>query len=74
MKAILVKSYGTHPMEIGTIARPRVTKATDVLIRVKAASLNPIDYRVKEGYGRNMLEHIRTKLGVSHAGLWASQL
>ncbi|PIK40929.1 putative reticulon-4-interacting protein 1-like, mitochondrial [Apostichopus japonicus] len=64
MKAILVKSYGTHPMEIGTIARPRVTKATDVLIRVKAASLNPIDYRVKEGYGRNMLEHIRTKLGI----------
>ncbi|XP_071835733.1 reticulon-4-interacting protein 1, mitochondrial-like [Apostichopus japonicus] len=66
MKAILVKSYGTHPMEIGTIARPRVTKATDVLIRVKAASLNPIDYRVKEGYGRNMLEHIRTKLGFSN--------
>lgn len=67
MKAMLIRSYGTHRMEIGTMPRPKVTKPYDVLIKVKAASLNPIDFRVKEGYGQELLKKRREMMGFSNS-------
>ena len=44
--------------------RPRVVLPDDVLVRVKAASINPIDYKTKEGYGKMVMNFIRRKLKV----------
>merc|ERR1719192_1220204 len=43
------------------VARPKVVLPHDVLVRVHAASINPIDFRMKEGYGRTVLTVLRAK-------------
>lgn len=39
--------------------RPTVSKPTDVLVEVKAASVNPIDILMAKGYGASMLRMAR---------------
>src|SRR3546814_15259518 len=48
MKAIRISDYNAAP-SLEEIAKP-VAGAGDVLVRVKAASLNPLDVKLQRGY------------------------
>jgi NADPH:quinone reductase-like Zn-dependent oxidoreductase len=55
MKAIFIEAYGgADAMRFGELPAPE-PGANDVLVRVKAASVNPIDWKMREGYLRNAL-------------------
>ncbi len=55
MKAVLINKYGhNNVVEIRDLLRPR-PGATEVLIRVRAASVNPVDWKIREGMMRSML-------------------
>lgn len=55
MKAAFIKKYGSEEkMHLGEFSKP-VAKDHEVLIQVKAASVNPIDFKIKSG----MLKFIR---------------
>lgn len=55
MKAAFIKKYGSEEkMHLGDFAKP-VAKEHEVLIQVKAASVNPIDFKIKAG----MLKFVR---------------
>ena len=50
MKAIQYKSYGGSEVLIFTeTAKPQIRNLTDVLIRVKAATVNPYDIKIRSG-------------------------
>jgi alcohol dehydrogenase len=56
MKAAYVQKYGRHePLVIGEVPPP-VLQENEILINVHAASLNPIDYKIRNG----MLRPIRS--------------
>ncbi len=56
MKALQITQYGviSESLAIKTIAKPSLQNK-DVLIAVKAASLNPIDYKIVGGYLKEMI-------------------
>jgi NADPH:quinone reductase-like Zn-dependent oxidoreductase len=56
MKALQIEKYGdvTGSMSINEIEKPSL-KANDILVEVKAASLNPIDYKMVEGKLKEMI-------------------
>ncbi len=56
MKALQIVKYGEikDSLSINEIEKPSV-KPNDVLVEVKAASLNPIDYKIAEGHLKEML-------------------
>lgn len=56
MKALQITKYGEikDSLSINRIEKPSI-KAKDVLIEVKAASLNPIDYKLAEGHLKDMV-------------------
>lgn len=56
MKAIQIVKYGEikDSLSINEIEKPSV-KPNDILVEVKAASLNPIDYKMAEGHLKEML-------------------
>jgi NADPH:quinone reductase-like Zn-dependent oxidoreductase len=56
MKALQIIKYGEirESLSINEIEKP-ILKAKDVLIEVKAASLNPIDYKLVEGHLKDMV-------------------
>jgi NADPH:quinone reductase-like Zn-dependent oxidoreductase len=56
MKALQIIKYGEikDSLAINEIEKPTL-KAKDVLIEVKAASLNPIDYKLAEGHLKDMV-------------------
>lgn len=56
MKALQIVKYGEikDSLSINEIEKPSV-KPNDVLVEVKAASLNPIDYKMAEGHLKEML-------------------
>ena len=60
MKALQIVKYGEikDSLSINEVDKPSV-KPTDILIEVKAASLNPIDYKLAEG---NLKEKVPLKL------------
>ncbi|VDK82967.1 unnamed protein product [Cylicostephanus goldi] len=43
------------PPKLNRIPVPAIVKPNQVLIKVKAASVNPIDTRMAKGYGRSIL-------------------
>lgn len=45
-----VDSYNGD-LTLRKLRTPRIESPTDMLVEVKAASVNPIDVRMKEGYG-----------------------
>ena len=56
MKAWVINQYGSNEvLEMQSVPVPRVRGSTDVLVRVHAASVNPIDYRMRSGYGETLL-------------------
>ncbi|MGM1055500.1 MAG: NADP-dependent oxidoreductase [Bacteroidota bacterium] len=56
MKALQIVKYGEikDSLSINEIEKPSV-KPNDILVEVKAASLNPIDYKMAEGHLKEML-------------------
>ncbi|CAB3408351.1 unnamed protein product [Caenorhabditis bovis] len=42
-------------IELRTISKPIITKPSQVLLKVKASSVNPLDVEMSQGYGRELL-------------------
>ena len=57
MKALQIKKYGKirEGLSFENIDKPEISK-DDLLIQVKAASLNPIDYKLVQGHLKDMLD------------------
>lgn len=57
MKAVRIHSYGgVEVLSYEDAPRPEI-KEDEVLIRVHAAGINPVDWKVREGYLKEMLPH-----------------
>jgi len=55
MKSIQYKNFGTSEViEVVDIPQPIITSAEDVLIQVKAASVNPLDLKIRMGFMQQM--------------------
>jgi NADPH:quinone reductase-like Zn-dependent oxidoreductase len=58
MRAIRIHSYGgPEVLQYEDAPRPKVAAATEVLIRVHAAGVNPIDWKVREGHMKDFWPH-----------------
>jgi NADPH:quinone reductase-like Zn-dependent oxidoreductase len=70
MKAVQIHSYGgSEVLVYEDIPRPEPT-STDVLIRVQAASVNPLDWKIREGYMQDMIPaSLPLTLGLDVAGV-----
>ncbi len=50
MKAVLIKSVGSPKvLEIGNVPKPEINNENDVLVKIKAAGVNPIDAKLRKG-------------------------
>jgi len=57
MRAAALNSYvGVKGVSLQDVEVPTLVRDTDVLIQVKAASLDPVDLKVSQGYGRGLRE------------------
>src|SRR5258708_1413468 len=57
MKAVRIHNYGgPEVLQYEDAPRPK-PKPGEVLIRVHAAGVNPIDWKVREGYAKDFLKH-----------------
>lgn len=55
MKAIQYKAFGdSSVIELVEISTPEIKTENDVLIQVKSASVNPLDYKIRMGYMQQM--------------------
>ncbi|XP_071965726.1 reticulon-4-interacting protein 1, mitochondrial-like [Antedon mediterranea] len=60
MKAITIDEYGDDVIRLtSNNPRPENLQDYELLIRVKASSINPIDIRISEGYGSRVFNKIR---------------
>ena len=60
MKAWYLTSFnGYENLIMGDIDVPPISTPKDILVKVKATSLNPLDIMMANGYGREMLSRIR---------------
>ena len=56
MEAWSINEYGSNDvLELSRQPLPRLRRSTDILVRVHAASVNPIDFRMRSGYGQTLL-------------------
>lgn len=56
MKAMIIKKYGNSPLQLADIPTPAVGDY-DVLAEIHAASINPIDFKVRDGKVRTLLKY-----------------
>ena len=70
MKAVVMKAYGgPEMMDLVDIAAPQIT-VRDVKVKVYAASINPIDYKIRSGQFKQVLKyHLPTPMGFDVAGV-----
>ena len=73
MKAVQIHQYGgCDQMQLQEIAIPKPAKG-EILIKVHAAGVNPVDWKIREGYLAEMLPHsLPLTLGWDLAGEVAS--
>lgn len=57
MKAVRIHSYGGPEVLVYEDAPRPQPETNDVLVRVHAAGVNPVDWKVREGYGKDRLGH-----------------
>lgn len=68
MKAVMIADYGSNDVvQLTDIDRP-IPKAGEVLVKVRAAGLNPIDWKIREGAGRRLGMSLPIVLGAEVAG------
>lgn len=70
MSAWVIDQYGTNGVLKYTeeITVPSVSSPTEVMIKVHAASLNPLDISMRGGYGAKLLKLRRDPLSVTDSG------
>ncbi|GMA62213.1 NADP-dependent oxidoreductase [Alicyclobacillus fastidiosus] len=57
MKAVYIEAYGGHEqLKYGELPNP-IVGPKDVLIRAHAASVNPVDWKIREGYLQSRLQY-----------------
>lgn len=56
---------GNEVLQLNTVQMPTVQSSADILVKVHAASLNPFDVRMREGYGSQLLNLWRKTKGSS---------
>ncbi|GGH19982.1 NADP-dependent oxidoreductase [Paenibacillus segetis] len=56
MKAMVINKYGKHPLQLTDMPEPEVGDY-DVLAEIHAASINPIDFKVRDGKVRMLLKY-----------------
>ncbi|MBC9909400.1 zinc-binding dehydrogenase [Chitinophaga varians] len=57
MKAIVINNYGgPEVLQLKEVATPSLTAPTQVLVRVRATSVNPLDYQVRRGDYASLFE------------------
>ena len=57
MQAIRQHSYGQRDvLQLENVPTPQIN-ADDVLIRVHAAGVNPVDWKIREGYLQSIMSH-----------------
>ena len=55
MRAAALSSYvGVKGVSLQEVEVPTIVRDTEVLIQVKAASLDPVDLKVSQGFGRGL--------------------
>ena len=64
MKAVVVEHYGRNGLRIADVAEPSVGDG-DVLVKVRAASINPLDTMVRNGEFKRLLKY-RTPFVLGH--------
>lgn len=69
MKAMIIEKYGKSPLLMVDIPIPSVGDY-DVLAEIHAASINPIDFKVRDGKTRMLLKYdMPLVLGNDFAGI-----
>jgi alcohol dehydrogenase len=73
MKAVLMKGYGSgdEVIEINDNASaPNDPSAAKVLVKIKAAGINPVDWKIREGYMQQMMPlQFPSPLGMDFSGV-----
>ncbi|KAG5346359.1 RT4I1 protein, partial [Acromyrmex charruanus] len=60
MQAWQIHSYnGLEDLRLSNVRIPVITNPTDVLVKIEAASVNPIDVAMTDGYGNTFLNVLR---------------
>lgn len=68
MKAVVISSYGDNGvLQVIEVSRP-VPQAGEVLVRIHAAGVNPIDWKIRSGAGQRMGLVLPIHLGGEIAG------
>lgn len=65
MKAVVVKQFGEANFEQVADYQEPVVNDESVLVRIKAAAFNPVDYKIRKGITNGMLAlltHIQVSL------------
>jgi NADPH:quinone reductase-like Zn-dependent oxidoreductase len=58
MKAVTIEKFGNaEVLKSTTVPRPSAAKG-EVLIRISHTSVNPVDWKIREGYLKDMLPHV----------------
>ncbi|MDQ0593268.1 NADPH2:quinone reductase [Chryseobacterium ginsenosidimutans] len=67
MKAIVLQQFG-KPLEVKEMEKPQ-PKAHEVLVKIKASGLNPLDLKIKEGKASHAEVTLPMILGIDMAGI-----
>lgn len=57
MRAVQIHQYGgTETLQLEQIDKPKIN-ADDILIQVKSAAINPVDWKIREGYLKDFIPY-----------------
>ncbi|XP_033644838.1 reticulon-4-interacting protein 1 homolog, mitochondrial-like [Asterias rubens] len=69
MRGVIIQSYGEDSISVSNeVARPEVTYVDEVLVRVHAASVNPLDIKISTGIGQELCNSMRSMKGMPAGG------
>ena len=69
MKAFVVARYGKNEVRAADVPEPRVGNS-DVLVRVSAASINPLDIMVRNGEFKQLLNTKHPSCSATTLPVW----
>ena len=71
MNALVINSYGgPGNLQIQTVPKPIITSPTQVIIKVKAAGVNPVDFKIRKGYFKMLVKfQFPLILGIDYSGV-----